>query len=202
MVNRSFETYHWIYWVGPILGSILSAGFYKTFKVLEYETANPGQDMDHAASVQKRKDLLMAAGINEADADHVANELSEKNIVGENGGPDGNVIANGQGKSDHAPDTNGMYGTGYRNSSKEHLHNTNAGSRPGLNGAGSQAGRYSYLGRSGRQLSQSQRVDSPAMATQEEVYAPLQRPNDEPLGGMVRNDETRQRFARTASSGV
>ncbi len=35
-----------IYWVGPLLGSLLAAGFYKLIKGLEYETANPGQDFD------------------------------------------------------------------------------------------------------------------------------------------------------------
>lgn len=41
---RSFPGYHWIYWVGPILGSVFSAAFYRVFKILHYETANPGQD--------------------------------------------------------------------------------------------------------------------------------------------------------------
>lgn len=44
VVNREFPGHHWIYWVGPILGSLIAAGFYKFVKVLEYETANPGQD--------------------------------------------------------------------------------------------------------------------------------------------------------------
>lgn len=35
-----------IYWVGPLLGSLLASGFYKLIKALEYETANPGQDFD------------------------------------------------------------------------------------------------------------------------------------------------------------
>jgi aquaporin related protein len=35
-----------IYWLGPILGSVLASGFYKFIKMLEYETANPGQDFD------------------------------------------------------------------------------------------------------------------------------------------------------------
>lgn len=39
-----FPTYHWIYWVGPGLGSILAFGTFKTLKVLCYETANKGQD--------------------------------------------------------------------------------------------------------------------------------------------------------------
>jgi aquaporin related protein len=36
----------WIYWLGPLLGSILAVGFYKFIKALEYETANPGQDFN------------------------------------------------------------------------------------------------------------------------------------------------------------
>ena len=35
-----------IYWVGPILGSLLASGFYVFIKLLEYESANPGQDFD------------------------------------------------------------------------------------------------------------------------------------------------------------
>lgn len=35
-----------IYWVGPILGSLLASGFYRFMKMLEYETANPGADFD------------------------------------------------------------------------------------------------------------------------------------------------------------
>lgn len=44
MANAYFEKEHWIYWVGPILGALLAAGFYKLAKLLEYETVNPGQD--------------------------------------------------------------------------------------------------------------------------------------------------------------
>jgi aquaporin rerated protein, other eukaryote len=44
VVSHKFHTYHWIYWVGPILGSLLASGFYKFIKMLEYETANPNQD--------------------------------------------------------------------------------------------------------------------------------------------------------------
>ncbi|KJY01104.1 hypothetical protein TI39_contig303g00049 [Zymoseptoria brevis] len=46
LVNRNFHGYHWIYWLGPMLGACLAAGFYKFIKALEYETANPDQDGD------------------------------------------------------------------------------------------------------------------------------------------------------------
>ncbi|KAK7935374.1 aquaporin [Apiospora marii] len=44
VVLASFSNYHWIYWVGPILGSLLASGFYLLVKALEYETVNPDQD--------------------------------------------------------------------------------------------------------------------------------------------------------------
>jgi hypothetical protein len=34
-----FPGYHWIYWVGPFLGSLLAVGFYKVVRILENETA-------------------------------------------------------------------------------------------------------------------------------------------------------------------
>lgn len=43
---RSFPNYHWIYWVGPILGSVLAWLVWKLLKLLDYETCNPGQDDD------------------------------------------------------------------------------------------------------------------------------------------------------------
>lgn len=44
VVLGSFYHYHWIYWVGPILGALLASGFYMFIKALEYETVNPEQD--------------------------------------------------------------------------------------------------------------------------------------------------------------
>ncbi|KAH6608105.1 aquaporin [Trichoderma cornu-damae] len=43
-VIGSFRGYHWIYWLGPCLGALLSFGVYSLLKVLEYQVANPGQD--------------------------------------------------------------------------------------------------------------------------------------------------------------
>jgi len=48
---RSFPGYHWIYWLGPILGSVLATGFYAVVKFLNYEEANPGQDAAHPDEV-------------------------------------------------------------------------------------------------------------------------------------------------------
>ncbi|KAI0378310.1 aquaporin-like protein [Hypomontagnella monticulosa] len=44
VVTGEFTDYHWIYWIGPILGSLLASGFYVFIKALEYETVNPEQD--------------------------------------------------------------------------------------------------------------------------------------------------------------
>jgi len=52
VVLANFPSYHWIYWLGPALGALLAVGFYRFVKMLEYETANPGQDFnEHEAEV-------------------------------------------------------------------------------------------------------------------------------------------------------
>jgi aquaporin related protein len=46
VVLGTFDGYHWIYWIGPLLGAVLAVIFYRLIKTLEYETANPGADAD------------------------------------------------------------------------------------------------------------------------------------------------------------
>lgn len=46
VVTHSFPGYHWIYWVGPLLGSLLSSGLFYLFEAFDWKTANPGQDYD------------------------------------------------------------------------------------------------------------------------------------------------------------
>lgn len=46
VVLGKFTSDHWIYWVGPISGSLVAASFYRLLKYLEYESANPSQDHD------------------------------------------------------------------------------------------------------------------------------------------------------------
>ncbi|GAA5934648.1 uncharacterized protein JCM15063_003031 [Sporobolomyces koalae] len=46
VVLASFASYHWIYWLGPVLGSTLAAGFYRFIKWLEFETVLGPEDDD------------------------------------------------------------------------------------------------------------------------------------------------------------
>jgi MIP family channel proteins len=39
VASHHFPGYHWIYWIGPLVGSLLAAGFYKVVKSLEAELA-------------------------------------------------------------------------------------------------------------------------------------------------------------------
>ncbi|RSH93420.1 hypothetical protein EHS25_007776 [Saitozyma podzolica] len=41
---NGFQTYHWIYWLGPTLGALLATGFYIFLRKVEYWRINPGQD--------------------------------------------------------------------------------------------------------------------------------------------------------------
>ena len=60
MVTGEFPGYHWIYWAGPLLGSLLATGFYVLIKALEYETVNPGQDEPGDAPLE---DLRKASSV-------------------------------------------------------------------------------------------------------------------------------------------
>jgi len=46
VAGRNFPQEHWIYWVGPTLGTLVAVGFYVFVKKLDYEGVNPGQDRD------------------------------------------------------------------------------------------------------------------------------------------------------------
>lgn len=46
IVQLDFVKYHWIYWIGPVLGALLASVIYKILKFLNYETAVAGQDHD------------------------------------------------------------------------------------------------------------------------------------------------------------
>ncbi|KAI9745027.1 MAG: hypothetical protein M1818_001305 [Claussenomyces sp. TS43310] len=44
VVKHTFPGYHWVYWVGPLLGALLAVGFYKLMKILHYEEVSGDQD--------------------------------------------------------------------------------------------------------------------------------------------------------------
>ena len=125
----------------------------------------------------------MTAGIAEADAHAMANELTDRRPSGdkpEKGGIDGGIMANGQGRLSQSNEP--MYGTQFRRSQD------GGASEKVISGGVAGA-----------------RKDSPAMALNDDIYAPFGRASDqnEMLGGMVdTTQEPRSRFARTASSGV
>ncbi|KAH6620328.1 aquaporin [Boeremia exigua] len=54
VATRLFDDYHWIYWVGPLLGALLAVLLYRLLKLLEYETANPDADGDGRQEVYYR----------------------------------------------------------------------------------------------------------------------------------------------------
>lgn len=49
-----FPGYHWIYWLGPFMGTLLAFVLYTIMKSLDYGTANPGQDDDSIDMANKR----------------------------------------------------------------------------------------------------------------------------------------------------
>lgn len=44
VVGKSFPSYHYIYWFGPVMGALLAAAYYRFIKLFNYEEVNPGQD--------------------------------------------------------------------------------------------------------------------------------------------------------------
>ncbi|KAJ5652814.1 hypothetical protein N7507_010240 [Penicillium longicatenatum] len=53
VINRNFPGYHWIYWVGPLLGSLLASGFYHLLCFVRWENINPGQDYNEWEAARK-----------------------------------------------------------------------------------------------------------------------------------------------------
>jgi aquaporin rerated protein, other eukaryote len=68
VVNHSFPHYHWIYWLGPALGSLLTASFYNLLEALSWRTANPGQDYDDMeARAQDLSEKVQQPGSRDSD---------------------------------------------------------------------------------------------------------------------------------------
>lgn len=60
VVDVSFPGYHWIYWIGPLFGSMMAVAFYLLLKAFDYTSVVFGQDADHEltdAEVKRREDV-------------------------------------------------------------------------------------------------------------------------------------------------
>jgi aquaporin related protein len=80
-VTHDFMGNHWIYWVGPFIGTILAVVTYWLFKALEYEMANPGQDGDTENDPTQNPDHKMAHIVQERKA-----EIEEIRAIEKEGG--------------------------------------------------------------------------------------------------------------------
>jgi aquaporin related protein len=68
-VAHNFTSHHWVYWVGPFVGSVLAVGFYQLMKILEYEMANPGQDGDAENDPTQNPEHEVAQNVEERQAE-------------------------------------------------------------------------------------------------------------------------------------
>ncbi|EMD65875.1 hypothetical protein COCSADRAFT_170309 [Bipolaris sorokiniana ND90Pr] len=69
VVTGVWPGHHWIYWVGPLLGALLTVSFYKLLKLLNYSTANPGADSD---GLEKHYNHRVDSNANRYDTTHNA----------------------------------------------------------------------------------------------------------------------------------
>ncbi|KAJ5899206.1 Major intrinsic protein [Penicillium taxi] len=75
VINRSFPGYHWIYWVGPLLGSLLACGFYHALRMVRWEKINPGQDYNEW---EAREDSFAS---NDTDPSYHCSQYQNRNRV-------------------------------------------------------------------------------------------------------------------------
>ncbi|UZJ55025.1 hypothetical protein CBS101457_004345 [Exobasidium rhododendri] len=82
VISGTFPSYHWIYWVGPIFGSLLAVGFYLLLKACDYTLVVAGQDDDHEDPESQRRavgaDLVRLAAGKVVVFHHKEEILSEK----------------------------------------------------------------------------------------------------------------------------
>jgi len=66
VATRTFDGAHWIYWVGPSLGSLLAAALYTVMKAVHYWELNPGAD---ATSPTEEREKARPTQADRASAD-------------------------------------------------------------------------------------------------------------------------------------
>ncbi|KAF9974186.1 hypothetical protein BGZ65_008868, partial [Modicella reniformis] len=58
VVSRSFAREHWIYWFGPLCGSILAAALHILFRYMDYDQYSAGIDADYPSQYARTRDGL------------------------------------------------------------------------------------------------------------------------------------------------
>lgn len=83
MVTGHFVGEHWIYWLGPVLGSLLASLVYWLIKAVDYTTVNPGQDA--AADAAGGNDYDNDSKRRTAATDTAAHRASSSGVDGSHG---------------------------------------------------------------------------------------------------------------------
>ncbi|CBX92817.1 hypothetical protein LEMA_P055230.1 [Plenodomus lingam JN3] len=83
VVTLNFPSYHYIYWFGPIMGTLLAFAMYKIVTLVEYQTINPGQDFDdhEAALFKPPEDPGFAAEVERPNVAAVAMQQALKHVA-------------------------------------------------------------------------------------------------------------------------
>ena len=87
VAGRNFQTYHWIYWIGPFLGAIIAAGYYHFVKFFNYEEANPGQDSSNGQFDRKGEEEAASPGADSRNSMQMDMDMDSRM---ENGNGNGN----------------------------------------------------------------------------------------------------------------
>ncbi|KAK6217986.1 hypothetical protein LQW54_003044 [Pestalotiopsis sp. IQ-011] len=83
---------HWIYWLGPALGSLLASFVYLLIKAVDYRTVNPTQDAAEVAEdQQQQRPAAVSHGASSGGGAHGAREggNNHDNSAGASGNKDG-----------------------------------------------------------------------------------------------------------------
>ncbi|KAG9017726.1 hypothetical protein FRB93_004537 [Tulasnella sp. JGI-2019a] len=84
-VVSGFPKAHWVYWVGPFLGSLLATFFYSVLKYIKYWNINPGQDLPEGQSPPGPIDIIhsvtLRSGSNRATASEAATDANTGRVV-------------------------------------------------------------------------------------------------------------------------
>ncbi|KAF8577880.1 aquaporin-like protein [Ramaria rubella] len=89
-VITRFNSSHWVYWVGPCLGSLLATAFYAFLKSIKYYRLNPEQDNPQAESPANPVDTITQAIYVASSTPHSSTHQS---VAYMNGGENNNIAS-------------------------------------------------------------------------------------------------------------